>query len=151
MAILNSDQATTRCITRPRTICHGTQGQPRTDQFSWYGASVSWSPFLIMLLMSLMSLSKCSDSVTNTAFRHQCPERNSEPEKALTLTLRESHKVDDYGTTTHCQCPAAATHWGIHRDAFNNLLFFAAWPMLAACIALYMLRDLDTRWTVDDR
>ncbi|MGD2083607.1 MAG: hypothetical protein PVF91_11610 [Chromatiales bacterium] len=29
-----------------------------------------------------------------------------------------------------------------------NLLFFAAWPMLAACIALYLLRDLDTRWTL---
>ena len=28
-----------------------------------------------------------------------------------------------------------------------NLLFFAAWPMLAACIALYVLRDLDTLWS----
>jgi hypothetical protein len=26
----------------------------------------------------------------------------------------------------------------------NNLLFFAAWPMLAACFAVYTLRDLDT-------
>lgn len=25
-----------------------------------------------------------------------------------------------------------------------NLLFYAAWPMLAACFALYSLRDLDT-------
>lgn len=33
-------------------------------------------------------------------------------------------------------------------DAFNNLLFFAAWPMLAACIALFMLRDHDTKLTV---
>lgn len=29
-----------------------------------------------------------------------------------------------------------------------NLLFFAAWPMLAACAALYLLRDEDTKWTV---
>jgi len=28
-----------------------------------------------------------------------------------------------------------------------NLLFFAAWPMLAACIALYLLRDLDDKFT----
>ncbi|MBL4612768.1 MAG: hypothetical protein JKY91_03400 [Emcibacter sp.] len=28
-----------------------------------------------------------------------------------------------------------------------NLLFFAAWPMLAACIALYMLRDMDVKFT----
>jgi len=30
----------------------------------------------------------------------------------------------------------------------SNLLFFAAWPMLAACFALYTLRDLDSRWVV---
>lgn len=28
-----------------------------------------------------------------------------------------------------------------------NLLFFAAWPMLAACVALYLLRDEDTLFT----
>jgi len=30
-----------------------------------------------------------------------------------------------------------------YLDPFNNLLFFAAWPMLAACFALYILRDED--------
>jgi hypothetical protein len=30
----------------------------------------------------------------------------------------------------------------------RDLLFFAAWPMLAAFFALYLLRDFDTRWTV---
>lgn len=35
-----------------------------------------------------------------------------------------------------------------YLDPFNNLLFFAAWPMLAACFALFWLRDLDTQWTV---
>lgn len=29
-----------------------------------------------------------------------------------------------------------------------NLLFFAAWPMLAACAALFLLRDLDTLCTI---
>jgi len=29
-----------------------------------------------------------------------------------------------------------------------NLLFFAAWPMLAAIITLYMLRDLDVKFTI---
>jgi len=29
-----------------------------------------------------------------------------------------------------------------------NLLFYAAWPMLAACFALYLLRDLDTLWVL---
>lgn len=31
-----------------------------------------------------------------------------------------------------------------YLDPFNNLLFFAAWPMLAACLALYLLRDYDS-------
>lgn len=30
----------------------------------------------------------------------------------------------------------------------TNLLFFAAWPMLAACLALYLLRDEDTLFTL---
>ncbi len=30
-----------------------------------------------------------------------------------------------------------------------NLLFFAAWPMLAACFALYALRDQDTLWALE--
>lgn len=34
---------------------------------------------------------------------------------------------------------------------FDNLLFFAAWPMLAACLALYWLRDWDTLCTFPGR
>ena len=34
-------------------------------------------------------------------------------------------------------------------DGFNNLLFFAAWPMLAACITLYLLRDADNKFTIE--
>ncbi|HPF45478.1 MAG: hypothetical protein KDF58_01950 [Alphaproteobacteria bacterium] len=29
-----------------------------------------------------------------------------------------------------------------------NLLFYAAWPMLAACITLYLLRDLDVKFSL---
>ena len=32
----------------------------------------------------------------------------------------------------------------LHPFEKGNILFFAAWPMLAACFALYYLRDLDT-------
>lgn len=31
---------------------------------------------------------------------------------------------------------------------FSNMLFFAAWPMFAACYALYILRDSDTLLTL---
>jgi uncharacterized membrane protein YphA (DoxX/SURF4 family) len=37
-----------------------------------------------------------------------------------------------------------------YLDPFDNLLFFAAWPMLAACAALYLLRDFDRTFTIDD-
>jgi hypothetical protein len=29
-----------------------------------------------------------------------------------------------------------------------NIFFFAAWPMLAACYALYVLRNQDTLWVI---
>ena len=35
--------------------------------------------------------------------------------------------------------------------AVGNLLFFAAWPMLAACLALYLLRDYDRLASIDAR
>ena len=38
-----------------------------------------------------------------------------------------------------------------YQQYFNpwpNLLFFAAWPMLAACVALYLLRDEDNLYTL---
>lgn len=41
--------------------------------------------------------------------------------------------------------------WQQYLDAFNNLLFFAAWPMLAACFALYYLRDMDWLLAWDHR
>jgi putative oxidoreductase len=30
-----------------------------------------------------------------------------------------------------------------------NILFFAAWPMLAACFTLYYLKSWDTKWVID--
>lgn len=32
----------------------------------------------------------------------------------------------------------------LHPHEGANLLFFTAWPMLAACLALYLLRDADS-------
>lgn len=38
-----------------------------------------------------------------------------------------------------------------YLDPFNHLLFFAAWPMLAACLTLYLLRDDDVMLTLKTR
>jgi putative oxidoreductase len=36
----------------------------------------------------------------------------------------------------------------LHPFEGPNILFFAAWPMLGACFALYYLRDLDTLFSL---
>jgi len=36
-----------------------------------------------------------------------------------------------------------------YLDPWPNLLFFAAWPMLAACLTLFLLRDEDTFLALD--
>lgn len=55
-----------------------------------------------------------------------------------------------YGVILIIHSISTFSSWKQYIDPFNNLLFFAAWPMLAACIVLYYLRDLDTRWTIDN-
>jgi len=39
--------------------------------------------------------------------------------------------------------------WPKYVAPWDNLLFFAAWPMLGACLALYWLRDYDRLASVD--
>ncbi|MEX2496294.1 MAG: hypothetical protein WD448_09410 [Woeseia sp.] len=36
----------------------------------------------------------------------------------------------------------------LYLNPMENRMFFAAWPMLAACLALYLLRERDTLWAV---
>ena len=44
----------------------------------------------------------------------------------------------------HAISTLSAWHQYMHPYEGTNLLFFAAWPMLAACAALYLLRDADS-------
>ncbi|MBU6416639.1 MAG: hypothetical protein KJS83_05665 [Xanthomonadaceae bacterium] len=43
----------------------------------------------------------------------------------------------------HGASTLAAWSQYLHPYASENLMFFAAWPMLAACLALYLLREAD--------
>tara|TARA_R110000772_G_scaffold37913_8_gene89760 strand:- start:1411 stop:1836 length:426 start_codon:yes stop_codon:yes gene_type:complete len=54
-----------------------------------------------------------------------------------------------YGLILLMHAGSTFSAYAQYYDAFNNLLFFAAWPMLAACAALYILRDADTKFTLD--
>lgn len=56
-----------------------------------------------------------------------------------------------YGLIFLMHAVSTLSSWPMYLDGFNNLLFFAAWPMLAACFALYYLRDMDTLYALDHR
>jgi len=49
-----------------------------------------------------------------------------------------------YGAVAVLHGISTVSSYQQYLDPFANLLFFAAWPMLTACVALYLLRDLDT-------
>jgi hypothetical protein len=51
-----------------------------------------------------------------------------------------------YGQVMLMHAGSTLSSWRQYLDPFTdaNLLFFAAWPMLAACIALFLLREHDT-------
>ena len=53
-----------------------------------------------------------------------------------------------YGIIFLMHAASTFSAYNQYMDGFNNLLFFAAWPMLAACFALYLLRDEDVKFTI---
>lgn len=50
-----------------------------------------------------------------------------------------------YGGVLILHAFSTFSSWRQYLDPYDgiNLLFFAAWPMLAACLALFLLRDHD--------
>ncbi len=51
-----------------------------------------------------------------------------------------------YGAILILHGASTLSSWSFYFG-FSNMLFFAAWPMFAACYALYILRDADTLMT----
>ena len=66
----------------------------------------------------------------------------------LALFVSGTAKRFSYGAVLLLHALSTLSSYQQYLQPFDNLLFFAAWQMLAACIALYLLRDLDTLWTV---
>jgi uncharacterized membrane protein YkgB len=56
-----------------------------------------------------------------------------------------------YGIVLVLHAVSTFSSFGRYLDPWKNLLFFAAWPMLAACITLYLLRDYDTLCAVETK
>lgn len=60
-------------------------------------------------------------------------------------------KVWTYGLVLAMHTVSTLSSWKMYLTPFAdgpNLLFFAAWPMLAACVALFLLRDHDRLGTL---
>lgn len=53
-----------------------------------------------------------------------------------------------YGAVLVLHAISTFSSYRQYLDPFENLLFLAAWPMLAACLALFLLRDRDVLATV---
>lgn len=53
-----------------------------------------------------------------------------------------------YGLVMLLHAGSTLSSFGLYLSPFDNLLFFAAWPMLAACFALFMLREYDNMWVL---
>ena len=66
----------------------------------------------------------------------------------LLLFVTGTAKRVSYAAVLVLHAVSTVSSYRQYMAPFDNLLFFAAWPMLAACIALYLLRDLDTLWAV---
>ncbi|MGE0641581.1 MAG: hypothetical protein AB7G12_15985 [Thermoanaerobaculia bacterium] len=71
----------------------------------------------------------------------------------LMLFLVGAAKTFTYGTVLVLHAVSTLSSYRQYLAPFEgpNLLFFAAWPMLAACLALFLLRDDDTLATLGGR
>lgn len=58
-----------------------------------------------------------------------------------------------YGLVALMHGASTLSSWQQYLNPFEgaNLLFFAAWPMLAACVALFLLREHDTLLSLGNR
>lgn len=52
-------------------------------------------------------------------------------------------KTIAYGAVLLMHSVSTLSSWRQYLEPFDNLLFLAAWPMLAACVALFLMRDHD--------
>ena len=68
----------------------------------------------------------------------------------LLLFLVGYKKTYTYGAVLVLHAVSTLSSFKQYLAPFDgpNLLFFAAWPMLAACFALFLLREQDKRWSI---
>lgn len=65
--------------------------------------------------------------------------------------LAGAFKTISYGAVLLMHTVSTLSSWRQYLEPFDNLLFFAAWPMLAACVALFLMRDYDRLLAFEDK
>lgn len=60
-------------------------------------------------------------------------------------------KTFTYGAVFLFHAVSTLASFGMYLNPAQGRLFYAAWPMLAACFTLFLLRDRDTLWTLGAR
>lgn len=58
------------------------------------------------------------------------------------------YKRFSYGAVLLFHAVSTLSSFNQYLAPWENLLFFAAWPMLAACLTLYLMREADTFLTL---
>ncbi len=66
----------------------------------------------------------------------------------LLLFVTGTFKKWTYGAVLLLHAVSTLSSYKQYLAPFENLLFFAAWPMLSACFVLFMLRDYDNKLTI---
>lgn len=66
----------------------------------------------------------------------------------LLLFVTGTFKKWTYGAVLLLHAVSTLSSYKQYLAPFENLLFFAAWPMLSACFVLFLLRDYDTKLTI---
>ncbi len=56
-----------------------------------------------------------------------------------------------YGAVLLMHTVTTLVSWSAYLDPLRNILFFSAWPMLAALVTLFLLRDEDRIGTLGSR
>ena len=119
--------------------------------------SLRLTVFLVMIMWTLDKF--FNPSHASKVFQHFYL-INDIPELALTAIatiqmlvvicfLTGFKKKISYGLVLGMHLVSTLSSYQQYINPWENLLFFAAWPMLAACFTLFILREEDTLFTLD--
>lgn len=126
------------------------------DRIGWSLFSLRLGVFIVMAVWTLDKFFNVDHALGVFEKFYYIPSSMAEPlmlfiaiaeAVLITLFFAGIKKRITYGLVFVLHAVSTFSSWHVYIDPFNNMLFWAAWPMLAACFALYLMRDMDTKFT----